>query len=162
MNGSGGFKADLAMVTEKNMRFQGKNADLLQLQQRIEQRLKSEGYRTQAAQAPLGYVLQAQKAGILRDIFAADRAFSILISGQPNDFTVHVGVGKWMQNLGVTAVETILLSGLFLVVDVPEMAWTLHVENGIAKMITDIVGSSPTAQHTATVEQGQMASAGAP
>ena len=68
------------------MRFQGKNVDLAQLQQQVEQQLKAEGYKTQSTRTPLGYVVQAQKAGILRDIFAADRAFTILIGGQPTDF----------------------------------------------------------------------------
>ena len=45
-----------------------------------------------------------------------------------------------MQNLAVAATETLLLSGLFLAVDDPEMLWTKHVENGLAKEITDIVG----------------------
>ena len=76
----------------------------------------------------------------MRDIITADRAFTITISGQPNDFTVHVGIGKFIQNLAVAAVETLLLSVLFLAVDVPEMLWTRHVENEIIKQITQIVG----------------------
>ncbi len=128
------------MVTEKVMHFQGKNKDLNQLSQQIVQQLTTEGYKTQSATKPLGIVIQAKKAGILRDIITADRAFSILIAGQPNDFTIHVGVGKWIQNLAVAAVEVILLSWLFLAVDVPEMLWTQHVEKGIVKEITQIVG----------------------
>jgi hypothetical protein len=128
------------LVTDKTLRFQGKNKDLDQLAQQIEQQLQSEGYKTQSKKAPLGNIIQAQKAGILRDIISADRAFTILISGQPNDFTVHIGIGKWIQNLAVTAVEVILLSVLFLAVDVPEMLWTVHVEDGLAKEITKIVG----------------------
>lgn len=85
-------------------------------------------------------MIQAQKAGILRDIITADRAFTVTISGQPNDFAVHIGIGKWIQNLAVAAVETLLLSVLFLAVDVPEMLWTVHVENKIAKDITQMVG----------------------
>jgi len=122
------------------MHFQGKNKDLNQLSQQIVQQLTTEGYKTQSATKPLGIVIQAKKAGILRDIITADRAFSILIAGQPNDFTIHVGVGKWIQNLAVAAVEVILLSWLFLAVDVPEMLWTQHVEKGIVKEITQIVG----------------------
>jgi hypothetical protein len=122
------------------MRFQGKNKDLNQLSQQIVQQLTSEGYKTQATTAPLGQVIQAKKAGILRDIITADRAFSILITGQPNDFSIHIGVGKWIQNLAVAAVEVILLSALFLAVDIPEMLWTQHVEREIAKEITKIVG----------------------
>ena len=128
------------MVAEKNMRFQGKGKDLDQLSQQIEQQLKTDGYKTQSKAAPIGHIIQAQKAGILRDIIAADRAFTIMISGQPDDFTIHIGIGKWIQNLAVTAVETILITWLFLPLDVAEIAWTTHVENGIAKEISAIVG----------------------
>ena len=85
-------------------------------------------------------MIQAQKGGILRDIITADRAFTIMLSGQPNDFTVHIGIGKFKQNLAVAAVETLLLSTLFLAVDVPEMLWTRHVENELLKQITSIIG----------------------
>jgi hypothetical protein len=131
------------MVSEKVLRFQGKNRDLTQLSQQIVQQLQNEGYKVQSTMAPLGQVIQAQKAGILRDIITADRAFTITISGQPNDFTVHVGIGKLIQNLAVAAVETLLLSALFLAVDVPEMLWTVHVENEIIKEITRIVETTP-------------------
>ncbi len=128
------------MVSEKVIRFQNKNKDLEQLAQQIVQQLQSEGYKTQYATPPLGRVIQAQKAGILRDIITADRAFTIMLTGQPNDFTIHIGIGKWVQNLAVAAAEAILLSVLFLAVDVPEMLWTRHVEGEIAKEITQIVG----------------------
>ncbi len=136
------------MVSEKILRFQGKNRDLNQLAQQVDQQLASEGYKTQQSTVPLGFVIQAQKAGILRDIIAADRAFTIMISGQPNNFTVHIGIGKWIQNIAVAAAETLLLSVLFLAVDVPEMLWTTHVEKGIAKEITQIVQGSPFQQAT--------------
>ncbi len=128
------------MVSEKTLRFQNKGKDPAQVAQLIEQQLKADGYKTQSTVAPLGNVIQAQKAGILRDIVTADRAFTIVVAGQPDDFTVHIGIGKWVQNLGVAAVEAIFLSVLFLAVDVPEMLWTSHVENGIAKQIQTIVG----------------------
>ena len=128
------------MVAEKTMHFQGKNKDLGQLSQQIEQQLKTEGYKTQSRVAPMGMIIQAQKAGILRDIIVADRAFTILIAGNPNDFTVHIGIGKWIQGIAVVAVEVLLISVLFLAIDVPEALWTIHVENGIAKEIQQIVG----------------------
>jgi len=128
------------MVSEKVLQFQGKNKDLTQLSQEIVQQLQVDGYKVQSTTAPLGQVIQAQKTGILRDIITADRAFTITISGQPNDFAVHIGIGKFIQNLAVVAVETLLLSTLFLAVDVPEMLWTRHIENEIIKKITQIVG----------------------
>jgi hypothetical protein len=128
------------MVTEKVLHFQGKNKDLAQLSQQISQQLETEGYKVQTRNAPLGNIIQAQKGGILRDIIDAERAFTILVSGNPNDFTVRIGIGKWVQNIAVAAAEVLLLTTLFLVVDVPEMLWTVHVENGIAKEITQLVG----------------------
>ncbi len=128
------------MVSEKVLRFQGKNKDLAQLSQQIVQYLQGDGYKVQSTTAPVGQVIQAQKAGILRDIITADRCFTITISGQPNDFAIHIGIGKWIQNIAVAAVEVLLLSVLFLAVDVPEMLWTQHVESGLAKKIMGLVG----------------------
>jgi hypothetical protein len=127
------------MVAEKTLRFQWKNEDLGQLGQQIASALQSQGYKVQSTTSPTGTIIQATKAGILRDIIVADRAFSILISGQPNDFSIRVGIGKLIQNLAVTAVEAVLLSELFLVVDVPEMLWTTHVEKQVVQTINEIV-----------------------
>jgi hypothetical protein len=130
------------MVAEKTLRFQGKNKSLSQLAQQIAQRLQSQGYKVQSSTpANGGTVVQATKAGILRDIITADRAFTILITGQPNDVTIRVGIGKLIQNLAVTAVEAILLSELFLLVDVPEMLWTTHVEKQVIQQINEVVAS---------------------
>ncbi len=122
------------------MRFQEKNIDLKQLSQQIAEHLQNNGYQTQSTTAPMGYVVQAKKAGIMRDIITADRAFTIMITGQPNDAFVHIGIGNWIQNIAVAAAEALLLSALFLAIDVPEMLWTQHVENEIAAEITQIVG----------------------
>ncbi len=128
------------MVTEKTLRFQEKNRDLAQLAQEIEGTLRSQGYKTQAAAMPSGRVVQAQKGGILSDIITAERAFTILLTGQPDDFSIRVGIGKLVQNLAVMASESILLSWLFLGVDVPEMLWTRHVEKGLIREIRQLVG----------------------
>ncbi len=121
-----------------------------ELSNQVIQQLRSDGYKTQLKSAPLGTIIQAQKAGILRDIITADRAFTILISGQSDDFTIHVGIGKWVQNIAVAVVETLLISALFLAVDVPEMLWTTHVEKEIVRKISDIA-SKPTLQQTASM-----------
>ena len=129
------------MVSEKIVRFQNKNKDLKQLADQIVNMLNSDGYKTQMTpNAPVGIIIQATKAGILRDIITADRAFTIMITGDANDFAVHIGIGKWIQNIAVAAAEALLLSLLFLAVDIPEMLWTVHVENEILKRITQLVG----------------------
>src|SRR2546427_13188476 len=137
------------MVAEKTLRFQGKNWDLDELSNQIVQQLQADGYKTQLKGAPMGTIVQAQKAGILRDIITADRAFTIMISGQPNDFTIHVGIGKWVQNIAVAVVETLLISALFLAVDVPEMLWTTHVEKENIPKRSEIASKPPLQQTTA-------------
>ena len=134
------FEGHEDVISEKVLHFEGKNKDLNQLSQQIIQKLSSEGYKTQSITNPMGIIIQAKKTGVLRDIITADRAFTILISGQPNDFTIHIGIGKFVQNITVAAIEALLTSMLFLIVDVPEMLWTREVEKGIIKDITQIVG----------------------
>jgi len=129
------------MIGEKVLHFQGKNADLDQLQQKIAGYLQSERFTVQTSpSSSQGTVIQAKKGGFLDKVIDADRALSILISGDRNDFTIRIGVGKWLEHLGVAALETLLISELFLVVDVAETAWNLEIENKLAKQIESIVG----------------------
>ena len=46
----------------------------------------------------------SQKAEILRDIITADRAFMIMITRQPNDFTIRVEIEKRVQNIADAAI----------------------------------------------------------
>jgi hypothetical protein len=129
------------MIGEKIQHFQGRGTDLGALQQKIEDYLKSDGFSVQVSPPGTdGVAIQAQKGGFLDKVIAADRALSILISGEPNDFTVRIGIGKWLEHLGVAAAETLLLSDLFLVVDVAETAWNFEIENKLAKQIEAFVG----------------------
>lgn len=129
------------MIGEKVLHFQGKGTDFGELQGKIESYLQSDGFTVQTSPpSPHGIVIQAKKGGFLSELIAADRALTILISGESNDFTVRLGIGKWVEHLGVAAVETLLLSTLFLVVDGGEMAWNLEIEEKLAKQIEAFVG----------------------
>jgi hypothetical protein len=129
------------VIGDKEERFQGKGTDLGELQSRTEEYLKDEHFTVQtSAPGPQGGVIQAKKGGFLRDVVDAERALTIKIEGSPNDFTIRVGIGKWLQNLGVLAVETLLLSDLFLVVDVADSAWSFEVEDKVFKKIRSFVG----------------------
>lgn len=132
----------ICLVSEKVLSFQGRNKDPNQLSQQITECLRNDGYKVQSVTGPSGHVIQAQKGGIFRDVISADRCFTIVLSGQPNNFTVAIGVGKWVQNLAVAAAEAISLSPLFLAIGVPEMLWTRHVEGELEKMITIMVGDN--------------------
>jgi hypothetical protein len=128
-------------IGEKVQHYENKNTDLAAFKTKIEDYLKSDGFDVQSSpQSDHGTVIQAKKGGFLSAVIAADRAMTILIDGDANNFTVRIGIGKWLEHLGVTAVEALLLSSLFLLVDVPEMAWNLHVENNLAKQIESFVG----------------------
>lgn len=129
------------MIGEKVLHFEGKGTDLAALQQKIESYLQSDGFTVQTSVPSAGgTALQAKKGGFLRGVVAADRALSILISGAPNDFTVRIGIGKWIEHLAVTAVETLVISDLFLVVDVAETAWNFEIEGKLVKQVEFFVG----------------------
>jgi hypothetical protein len=128
-------------VGEKVLHFQNKGSDLNDLQQKIDSYLQSDGFSTQSsAQSSQGTVIQAKKGGFLRGVIAADRALTIMISGDPSDFTVRIGIGKWLEHIATAAVETLLISDLFLVVDVAETAWNFEIEDKLAKQIESFVG----------------------
>jgi hypothetical protein len=129
------------MIGEKELHFQGKGTDLSGLQGKIETYLRDEGFTVQtSAPSDQGTVIQAKKGGFLSGVIAADRALTITVTGDSNDFTVKMGIGKWLEHLGVTAAEVLLLTPLFLAVDVPEMVWNLEIENKLAKQIEGFVG----------------------
>lgn len=129
------------MLGDKEVRFQGKNRDPGYVQGHIEEYLKSDGFTIQTSKpSPQGAVIQAKKGGFLRGLVDADRAMTISIAGTPDDFTIRVGIGKWLEHLGVAAIETLLISDLFLVVDVAETAWNLEIEDKLIKDVKAFVG----------------------
>jgi hypothetical protein len=129
------------MIGEKELHFQGKGTDLDGLKGKVENYLEGEGFTVQtSAPGEQGTIIQAKKGGFLSAVIAADRALTIAITGNPDEFTVKIGIGKWVEHLGVTAAAALLLTPLFLVVDVPEMAWNLEIENKLAKQIETYVG----------------------
>jgi hypothetical protein len=129
------------MPVEKVEHFQGKGTDLGALQSHIEDYLKGDRFTVQTS-TPSGHgvAIQAKKGGFLRGAVDADRALTIMIQGDPNDFTVRIGIGKWLQNLAVAAVETLLISDLFLVVDVADSAWNFEIEDKLVKNIKSFIG----------------------
>ncbi len=129
------------MLGDKELHFTGKGTDLGALQSHVEDYLTKDGF-TVAASAPSdqGTVIQAKKGGFLREVVAADRALTISIAGNPSEFTVRVGIGKWMEHLGIAAIETLLVSDLFLVVDVADAAWNLEIEDKLLADLTAFIG----------------------
>lgn len=129
------------MLGDKEEHFLGKGTDLVSLSTHIDNYLTSDGFTVQTSTpSGEGTVIQAKKSGWLREIVAADRAFTITIKGTPSDFTVRFGVGKWLAHLGVAAIETLLISDLFLVIDVADSLWSLEIEDKLIADVKNFVG----------------------
>lgn len=129
------------MPKEQVLHFQNKTIDAAHLQSKIEDYLKSDGFTVQSSPgSDHGVVIQAKKGKFLAEVIDADRALTIYLSGSPDDFIVRIGIGKFLQHLSIAAIETLLLSDLFLLVDVAEMAWNHEIENKLVKQINSFVG----------------------
>ena len=129
------------MIGDKTEHFQGKGTDLSALQAHIVEYLEHDGFVVQASgPSAQGVVLQAKKGHILSGLIAADRALTITITGSPEDFSVKVGIGKWLEHLATAVIEGLLLSELFLVVDLAETAWNVEIEDKLVKDIKSFVG----------------------
>jgi hypothetical protein len=129
------------VIGERVLQFQNKAVDLAELQSKIEGYLKSDGFTVSTATpSDHGLVIQARKGNFLAAFIAADRAMTVTITGTPDDCVVRVGIGKWLEHLGTAVIETLLLSELFLYVDVAETAWNFEIEDKLIKQIKSIVG----------------------
>jgi hypothetical protein len=129
------------VIGEKVLQFKDKQVDLGGLQSKIEQYMTADGFTVQAATpSDHGRVIQATKGNFLSALIAADRAFTITITGTSDDCLVRIGIGKWLEHLGTAVIETLLLSDLFLVVDVAESAWNLEIESKLVQEIRTFVG----------------------
>jgi len=130
------------MIGDKVEHFQGTGKDPAAVKSHIEEYLTKDGFTVQTSQpSAQGVVIQAKKGGFLAGVIDADRAMTISITGEPDDFTVHIGIGKWLEHLGIAAIETLLISDLFLVVDVAESAWTFEIEDKLVKDLKSFVGA---------------------
>lgn len=109
--------------------FQGKDANLEKLSELITDFFKEEGFRTQFAKHPHGFLLQARKGGVMRTLLAMDRALTVTVQGDKNDFKIRIGVAKWLKNLGVAAIEAFFLSPLVAFIEVPEALWSYEIEH---------------------------------
>jgi len=104
----------------------GCNLDLLA--DSIEEYHQTKGYKTQSSKSDSGWLVQARKEGILRELLAADRAFTITVTGEPDNFKVAFGIGKWIQNIGMVALEGFALIPAIFFVEVPVSLWSFEIE----------------------------------
>lgn len=119
----------------KVIEYKDKNVDLNSLAKDIENWFKSEGYVTQISCQQDKYLVQATKTGWFRTIIASSRAFNVLIEGSPNNFTVTLGAGAWINNLAVVGVAAVLTCGLIFFAVGGAALWAKKIQNDVFKYI---------------------------
>ncbi len=112
----------------KTREYTGKNLDLDKAAGVVEEFFQKDNFKLQTGKHPNGILIQATKEGILRGIAGMDRAYTITISGTPDDLKISVGMGKWLQDLGVAAIESFLLTPELAFFEVPESLWSFEIE----------------------------------
>ncbi len=122
--------------------YTGKNIEIEKLGELIKSFFMEEGFVTQSANTPRGYLLQARKGGFFRTILAMDRGFTVTIEGTSGDFKVKLGVTKWLKDLGIAAVEALFLTPLVLFIEVPEALWAFELEHKVWHYIEDQIEPS--------------------
>ncbi|MGC8674928.1 hypothetical protein [Fervidicoccus sp.] len=119
-----------------------KNVSLSEILDKFSNYLKNNGWQVQQKTGVDKAILQARKGGILRDLFTAGRALTFTFEQEPEKLRVKVGIGNWIQNIAITTIETLFLSSLFLLVDIPEMLWNKHIEEEILKELDKIINNA--------------------
>ncbi|MEM0272468.1 MAG: zinc ribbon domain-containing protein [Thermoprotei archaeon] len=122
--------------------FTGRSIDLAKLAAAVEGYLSSNGYTTQKYQSSdQSYIVQAKKGGFLRAIISAQRAFTVHISGSPENVVVNVGVANWGQDIAVDVVESVLISEDLGLLSTAETLWNLKIERDILNEIERVIRS---------------------
>ncbi len=101
----------------------------------VEEYFQNAGYKTQRADKEDNHVVQAQKLGVLRGLVAGERAFTVLVEGEPSKVKVSIGVGEWLQNLTMSVLEALIVSPLVFFVEIPVSLWSYEIEASIWKFI---------------------------
>ncbi len=103
--------------------------------------LTNNDWKVQSNVQPDKGILQAWKAGFLRGLIAADRALTFVFTSDGSQLKVDVGVGKLLGNIAISAIEILLISEIFIAVDIPEIAWSDHVEKELLTELQNIASN---------------------
>ena len=142
-------------MTKKN--YQDKNCDLDTLSKDINSWFSNQGYQVQSNKTEGAWVVQAQKTEAWRKAVGASRAFNIVIQGQPNDFSVEVGIGEWASNLTAGGVAALLTGGSTLFISGLAAGWSKKIESDIWNFIDQktIFGSRVKSEREITVVKAE-------
>ncbi|GGM74549.1 hypothetical protein GCM10007108_10630 [Thermogymnomonas acidicola] len=109
--------------------YVGKNVNSEKLVTLISEFFKDEGFRTVSCTCPQGVVFMARKGGIYRALLRTDRAFLILIDGNPSDTKIKIGVSRWQVEIQQQDAQKIFQSPLSYFLEIPESLWPYELEH---------------------------------
>jgi hypothetical protein len=123
--------------------FQGVNVNLQLLAQNLYQWFISKGYQAQFYGAGNYYIVQAKKTGLLRHLFAADRAFTVKLFGGQGYLEVNTGLANWVKAEDVTesVLGDLILGPVGLAVEGLESLWNIEIERQIMSEVERLINS---------------------
>jgi hypothetical protein len=108
--------------------YTGKDCNLDLVADAIEEHFQTQGYETQSSKGEGGWLIRARKSVFLRDLLAGDRASTVILTGELNNFKASFGIGKWIQNIGMTLLEGIAIVLVVFFVEIPVSLWSYETE----------------------------------
>jgi hypothetical protein len=97
----------------------------------------SDEYEIQTMQVSATSVLQARKAGTLRELTGLSAALTIKITPEPGGTRVEIGMQKWFDKAAVAAVAVMLSAGLLLALPALGAYWQYRITEDAWKVIED-------------------------
>ncbi len=137
--------------------YRDKNCDLDALSKDIELWFSNQSYQLQSNKTEGSWFVQAQKTEAWRKAVGASRAFTILIQGQANDFSVELGTGEWASNLTAGGVAAVLTGGTSLIASGLAAGWSKKIEADLWNLIEQkvIFGEKVKSEQEITVLKSQ-------
>lgn len=114
--------------------YEGVTADVPQLVTDLRERLERDDFEVLSTKTGLTVVLQARKAGKVRDLTGMSYALTVRITPQDGGTVVEVGKQKWMDKAAIGAISMIALWPLA----VPAAAgayWQYQITDEVWKII---------------------------
>lgn len=128
---------ELKIVREKSAttHYVNKNTNFTYLTSQIQRWFKDINFPTQTIKGDGKWLIQARKNNWLRSIVAGARSIDTVIDGTPDDFTVRITTGKWINNSVMVGFAAFITCGASAVATGICATWTLKIKRDLKKFI---------------------------
>lgn len=90
---------------------------------------KEEGFITQRINLDHTQIIQAKKGGIMRALLSTNKAFTIIVKGDPNNIDVIMGIREWIEGDSESKLKTAIKTPISFFESVPEAIWAYELEH---------------------------------